>query len=201
MASYTGIAEVSKRMVELLQQQLVPELIPDGNKICLCSPDERKDTVLGIFLYDVRESEEIRRSGMIHISSDRQAYPPIYISLYYMITAYVSSDLKFRMFQEQQILGKVVQYLHDYPILPFDQKEGEQQVGTDMQIQIIPMEAEEKAKLWNFGTQPYRLSLFYKVSPLLVESAREREVIRVREVEINVDQMNEKPIHSKFIHH
>lgn len=191
MAKFTGIAEVSRKIVELLQQQLVPELIPDGNKICLCSPDERKDTVLGIFLYDVRECEEIRRSGMINIGADRQAYPPIYISLYYMITAYVSSDLKFRMLQEQQILGKVVQYLHDYPILPFYQKEGRQE-GTDMQIQLIPMEAEEKAKLWNFGTQPYRLSLFYKVSPLLVESAREREVIRVREVEINVDQMNQK---------
>ena len=113
MAKFTGIAEVSRKIVELLQQQLVPELIPDGNKICLCSPDERKDTVLGIFLYDVRECEEIRRSGMINIGADRQAYPPIYISLYYMITAYVSSDLKFRMLQEQQILGKVVQCLRD----------------------------------------------------------------------------------------
>lgn len=188
MAKYTGIAEVSKKIVELLQQQLVPELIPDANKICLCSPDERKDTVLGIFLYDVRESEEIRRSGMINIGADRQSYPPIYISLYYMITAYVSSDLKFRMFQEQQILGRVVQYLHDYPILPFDLRQGQQRAGTDMQIQLIPMEAEEKAKLWNFGSQPYRLSLFYKVSPLMVESVREREVIRVREVDVKLYQ-------------
>ena len=187
MAKYTGIADVSRKIVELLQLQLVPELIPDGNKICLCSPDEHRDSVLGIFLYDVRESEEIRRSGMINISADRQSYPPIYINLYYMITAYVSSDLKFRMLQEQQILGRVVQYLHDYPILSFEQKQG-QQGGTDMQIQLIPMEAEEKAKLWNFGAQPYRLSLFYKVSPLMVESVRDREVLRVREVDVNLYQ-------------
>lgn len=192
MAKYTGIAEVSKKMAERLLEQLVPEMLPDGNGICLCSPDDRKAATLGIFLYDIRESEEVRRSGMVNVSPGKQAFPPMYMTLYYMITAYAASDLKFRMVQEQQILGKVVQYFHDNPILPLNEVDPEGAVGTDLHIQMLSLTSEEKVKLWNFGNQPYRLSLFYKISPLAIESARVKDITRVTEVNINLQSMQNK---------
>lgn len=190
MSDYMVIAKVSRRITELLQKLLVPELIADASSISLCSPEEHKDVSLGIFLYDVRESEDIRRSGMIRTGTDRQSGPPIYMELYYMITAYISGDQRFGMMEEEKILGKIIQYFHDYPVILFSELMPDAPAAPDLRISMSPMDGEQKMKLWNFGGQPYRLSLFYKAAPVTIASAREQAVTRVTEVEVNVENKN-----------
>lgn len=183
MGTYTIIADVSQQIIHILRKQLVPDLIRDAAGIGLCSPESREDTSVGIFLYDIQESDEIRQNHMIDVGEHRQTRPPMYLTLYYMITAYAQSDLKFKMMQEERILGKIVQCFYDYPIIEAE--------GGNVQIQLIKMSTEEKMKLWNFEGKPYVLSLFYKVTPVVLESTVFRDVVRVRSSKVDVSAMRD----------
>lgn len=184
MTSYTAIAKVSENIMTGLKEQLVPELIRFPGQIVLCSPGQRDNASLGIFLYDIQESEVLRTHGMIDIAANRQQFPPVYMTLYYMITAYSDGDVRFRAIQEERVLGKVIQYFHDYPIL----LSGE----TDSRIELQRISTEDKLKLWSFPEQPYKVSLFYKVSPVPIESAVTKEVVRVRERKVNVERTEQQ---------
>lgn len=194
MADYTVIADVSEKITELLQQQLVPGLVSGADKIALCSPADKADVSLGIFLFDIRESEEIRRSSMVSYGMNAIQYPPIYLNLFYMITAYASGDVKFKMSAEERLLGRVIQYFHDYPLIPIDKIAPEDMAGVDLRVEMLRLNAEQKSKIWNFPNTPYKASVFYKVAPVAIDSARVNDITRVRQVEINVDSAERRSI-------
>ncbi|MDE7430418.1 MAG: DUF4255 domain-containing protein [Lachnospiraceae bacterium] len=187
MADYTMIADVSEKMVELLQRELVPKHVSGKDGIALCSPANKNDVTLGLFLFDIRESEEIRRSSMVSDGMNKLQYPPIYLNLYYMITAYTTGDVRFRTISEERILGKVIQYFHDYPLISIDDIAPTDESGVDLRIEMLRLNVEQKSKIWNFPNVAYKTSIFYKVAPIAISSARSKEVTRVRRVEINVD--------------
>ena len=89
MQGYQAIARVSERLIAMLQEELVPDFIPQKDKIGLCNPADRGDTAVGIYLYDIMENEDIARGRQMYNSNDRRMiYPPIYLNLYYMISPY-----------------------------------------------------------------------------------------------------------------
>lgn len=183
MASYTAMARISESMLKNLQSQLAPELIRFPGEVALCSPAQRENTKLGIFLYDIQESETIRPQMMTDLSYDSQRYPSIFMSLHYMITAYSDGDIRFRAIQEERVLGKVIQYFHDHPkALP-----GE----LEARIELQRLSTEDKLKLWTFPGQPYKASLYYKVEPVPIDSAMTRKVSRVRERRFQVEKKYE----------
>ncbi len=186
MGKYTVIADVGQELVNCLVRELVPELIPDANGIGLRSPAEKGDVSLGIHLYDIRESAEIRESGMVSASLETQNFPPAYLSLYYMITAYSGSDVKFRSLQEQRILGKAMQVLHDNPLIPAHEI-GQNLAGLDLRIQFLDLSMEEKLQIWGSGSS-YQTSLFYRISPVELESSKTRRVSRVKEIKIGIKE-------------
>ncbi|MBO5292128.1 MAG: DUF4255 domain-containing protein [Lachnospiraceae bacterium] len=184
MIKYTGIADTSERLIGLLQKELVPDVLKNESDIGLRSPEEHGDVSLGLFLYDIQECEELHQRGMLNTHVNRQMYPPVYLNLFYMITAYSAGDLKFRMAQEERILGGVVQIFHNNTLIPAG--EGQENGGMDLHIQLLRISTEEKSRIWNFQGVPYKLSLFYKVSPVMIESGRERAVSRVTQTDITI---------------
>lgn len=187
MGKFTVIADVGLLLVKYLSQELVPELIQDPNGIGLRNPADKGDVSLGIHLYDIRESEEVRESGMVNTGVEEQRFPPVYLSLYYMITAYSGSDTKFRSLQEQRILGKTMQVFHDHPLIPAHQV-GQNMAGLDLRIQLLDLSMEEKLQIWGNGGAPYQTSLFYKVAPVELESSRVRRVSRVTDIEMRIEE-------------
>lgn len=181
--SYGMIAEIGNRLTELLCRELVPEVLQHRDHIGLCSPDNHGDIRLGIYLYDVSENEEMVVPGMVDTGVRTQTYPSSYLTLGYMITAYSESDLKFRAAEEQRILGRVVQTLRDNSVFAEGTLEGSQ---VPVRIELQRIKSYEKLRLWNFPNVPYKLSLFYRVYPVEIRSARTREITRVREVEFAV---------------
>ncbi len=181
VGSYSVIADTGEKLVEILRRGLVPELIADPHGIGLASPSERGDLSLGIWVYDIRESEEIRVSGMQSQGLDRQKYPPMYLTLYIMLTAYSSSDIKFRAEQEQRILGKAMQLFYDNSVMPVP-------AGIDMRIEKISPEIHEQREIWNASDVPYRTSLFYRVTPVELESEKSRHVRRVTSIDMTVEE-------------
>ena len=120
MGRSTSIADVGMSIVKLLRRELVPDTLQNPDAVGLCSPTDRGDYMVGIHLYDIRESEELRVNTMIARGTEELQYPPSYVNLYYMITVTSTGDIKFRSGEEHKILGRIIQILADHPCLDRD---------------------------------------------------------------------------------
>lgn len=186
MGNYAVIADVGTILVDILRHGLVPELISDQHGIDLASPADKGDLSLGIWLYDIRESDEIRVSGMIGGGLTRQKFPPLYLNLYVMLTAYSGSDLKFRAVQEQRILGRVMQVLHDNPVIPAHTAGGSS--GIDLRIDQMNLDIHDQREIWNVTDMPYKTSLFYRISPVELESEKTKRISRVTDIDMTIEE-------------
>lgn len=186
MGRYTMIADVGEKLVSILQRELVPAVLPNPNEVGLCSPEDHGDISLGLFLYDVKESEEVRQQGAAVIKKEKRMKPPIYLNLYYMITAYSGGDIRYKLTQEQRILGKVMQTFYDYPMIPLEEVDKDAVNGMDLRIQMQKISIDEKSRIWNFPNVGNKLSLFYKVSPVAIESELTSDMTRVTDLDITV---------------
>jgi len=191
MGGYSVISDIGNAIIQLLRQHMVPDIILNADAINLSSPQDKGDFTLCVYLYDVRESEEIRTNGFMTSGLNQQKYPPSYLSLYYMITAYSKSDVKFKAAEEHRILGRAVQILKDNPVLQSDTLEfvdGKSANGETIKIEMINMDTAEKIKLWNFPNTAYKLSMFYKVTPVALESNKVRKVTRVTDINLTIQE-------------
>ncbi len=178
---YTAIAQVSRQIVELLREELTPDLLRKGDAVGLCSPDNKGDFSLGVYLYSVEQSEQARISGRINQSLFTEKYPPLVLDLFYMITPYLKSDVKFLSEEEQTLLGRVLQIINDHSVLVQEEDE----IVT---LELCNPTLEEREKIWNTPSQPYRVSAFVTARAVIVESARSKEISRVREFVVDTDQ-------------
>lgn len=186
---YSIISEISGALVGLLRGDLVPDLVPNEDGIGLCSPDERGDFVVGINLYDLEESEEIVSLGVTNRDFATQVFPSCFLSLYYMITVYSISDLKFRQMEEQRIMGRIVQTLNDTPVISREMLgERTEQNAYKIKVELQKIDRYEKVRLWNYPNVPYKPSLYYKIYPVEVASRRTRDVRRVMDLDFVLEE-------------
>ncbi len=185
MGKYTIIADTSKCLVEILQKELVPEMIQNAAEIGLRSPEDRGDASLGLFLYNICSSEAVYQRGNV-VTKDKISKPPIFLDLYYMITAYSKADMSYRLSVEEQILGRVIQIFHDNPVIPLEKVDPQMTSGTELHVQMQRVTTDEKSRIWNFPNVGNRLSLFYKVSPVAIDSGVNTTITRVTDLDINV---------------
>lgn len=191
---YTGIADVSNALAERLREYMVPELVKSPYLIGLCSPGDKGDFMVGIYLYDIRECEELRNHDMVTIDSSRQKYPSSFVTLFYMITAYSNGDIRYRAEEELRILGKVIQILKDYAVLDGSTFEGDGN-GQRCSIEMQNLSMEEKIHLFNVPGMGYKTSLFYEIGPVEIESVRTKHVKRVVDITFGVEEMKkERPL-------
>lgn len=184
---HTGIAEIGGALVERLRIHMVPEVIRSTDHIGLCSPADKGDMELGLYLYDIRESDEIRGTSMIMVDAARQKYPSSFFNLYYMVTAYSGSDSKYRAEEEQKILGRVIQIFSDYAT--FDdmlQGVGSPEGETAPTIVMQNLSLEDKLRAWTVPDVAYKTSLFYRVGPIEIDSRRVKDTQRVVDVDFTV---------------
>ena len=186
MGKYTVISDVSSGLVNLLSSSLVPEIIPNKNQIFLGNPKDNPRASLCIYLYNVREERGIQANNMISQGIDRQRYPSVYLTLNYMITPLSSSEGKFRALEEQKLLGRVIQIFNEFSVL--DDKDFEPAQNnhpTNIKISLEEIEQDDQFKVFQSQDMPYKVSLFYRVSPVELISTKEREITRVSEYKIN----------------
>lgn len=178
--SYTAIADVGLSLTKLLQESLTPEPIKKLEKIGLCSPAERGDFQLTLYLYNIEESGEYRVNTMIDKPDGSQMYPPKTFFLYYLLTAYSNADVKAKAMDEHKILGKAIQIFHDMPVLQGSRLEGSLK-GTDLEVrvEVKNLTYDEMMRIWHFKDIPYSLSLAYRVGPVYIDSTRVRKPARV----------------------
>lgn len=183
---FSMITDVGEKLVEVLSKALVPDVITHSGSIGLCSPEDHGDYSLGVYLFDVNPCDDVPAGGMMNTGLDTQTYPSTYVTLDYMVTAYSQSDLKFRAGEEQKILGRVIQALGDARMIPAA-KLG---IGVTMnaKIELRRLSQEEKMRMWVFPEVPYKLSLFYRVTPVEIASSKVNSIVRVRDINMLVDE-------------
>lgn len=193
MGSYAVIEETGNGIVRFLRDKLVPEFVDHQEEIDLCSPDERGDLTVGIFLYDIRESEEMLGIGLRDRGVSKQVYPSLFLNLYYMITVYSESDIKFRARQEQKLLGRILQLFHEHRLLPEEfLHDGSQTIQYPVKIELEKLKLEDKMKIYNVPGKSYKNSLFYQVCPVELESTLVKKVHRVMDVDLSVKEEKER---------
>lgn len=184
MADYTKISDTGSSMIKLLEEALVPELLNSADQIGLCSPEDHGDFAVGVWLYDLKEATELQMHDMVSAGRGALRYPSTYLTLRYMITLYLQSDLKYRAAQEHQMIGKIIQTFKDHAVLDGETlTPTEDTSGLNVRIQLQELSIEEKMRTWAFPNMPYKTSLFYTAGPVEIKSSRTRTVQRVREVQ------------------
>ena len=193
MSDHNIIADVGDALIRLLREGLVPDIIQNSEGIGACSPSDKGDITLGICLYDIRRNPAVTDPGRVPVGTGQFRAPSLFLDLYYMITAYSSSDIRFRSLEEAKILGRAMQVLEGTSVLrgslfgkPFSE------MKYEPKIELLELETEEKNRIWNIPNQPYKLSLFYKVYPVELVSEKITSVTRVVETDITIGQINKE---------
>lgn len=182
---YTIISSVDQGLLSLLKEHMVPETVAGSEQIGMCPPGQQGDILLGLYLYDIRENEEMRINGMLPYDQEHLQNPPMYLSLYYMLTVYGDIDIRFREEENHRVLAKAMQVFYDYSVLDFATLHPTGQIEPyDIRIEYLNLKSEEKAAVWQNARQPVRLSLFYRVTPVQLDSTVRRQVSRVKEIQI-----------------
>lgn len=186
VADYSVIADVGLSLVNALKKALVPELISHVDGVGLANPIDKGDMNLTVYLYDIKENSEARNNEMVDLGN-RLKYPGMALDLYYLITAHSSSDVLTRGIDEQRILGKTMQLLHDNPVLKEEDLEG-CLIASGTTIRISKEAFPFETLITLFPNQPYKLSLAYRVGPVVLDSTRTREISRVTERQLRMNQ-------------
>ena len=191
MGDYTAIADVGQTLVELLRSGMSDLITPAS--IVLCSPADigaSDNPRLSLFLYQVTENRYLKNQEMTVVDPVTAQYPPLMLDLYYMLTAYGSSqitDKTDRTLEEHKILGLAMRVLYDNAVLKGSVLKGGL-AGTDDELRIStqPVSFEELVRPWgSFQDKSYKLSACYLVSPVIIDSSRRTDVRRTFEKDLN----------------
>jgi hypothetical protein len=184
MSDYNAISDVGKILIKLLWDNIkddshVSSIIESDDQITLSSPDETAKK-LSLFLYQVMENAYLKNEEMQSLNSKKLKYPPLTLSLFYLVTPHTQN-----MDSDHIILGKVMQIFHDNSILRGSVLP-DSLVGEELRLILNPLSMEELNKIWTVisKTKTYKLSVCYEVTPVAIDSMREREVTRVTEREL-----------------
>ncbi|BED91634.1 MAG: DUF4255 domain-containing protein [Candidatus Improbicoccus pseudotrichonymphae] len=174
MAKYTIISDVSKSIVSILRDKLSPEPIDKPEKIGICDPKDRGNFVLGIHLYDIKEDTSGQNRGPVILPDGRTQDPPAVIELYYMISVCSKAEIEIKSVEESNIMGRVIQVFKDNQVIPSIYMDSSVGNVENVPINLLSIEMEEKVKIWTMFGESYKLSVFYVVGPINIDS----EIIR-----------------------
>jgi hypothetical protein len=190
VATYTAITDVGDTIVELLRDNM-GDVVDDREQIVLGSPDGVStggNVRLTVFLYDVSENTHARNDERPRIDETTEAEYPLVLDLRYLLTAYPAKDNQSpgggdgpsQTPDQHSVLGRAMQTLHDNSIVEGSRLEGS--LDDELQLSIEPVSGDEVMNIWStFSGEPFRPSVSYLATPVVIDSTREREISRIVE--------------------
>lgn len=180
MSQPSAIAAVTETLRALIAAEgilsNVTALAPDQAG----SPGDRR---VNLFLYHLGISPALRNQEFLWQSrggGDSQAHPPPFtlpLQLHYLLTVHADDEVS-----AHEVLGPAMRVLHDHAQLTEQEIRGAAAaagLNSDLHLQpekvkVTPlnMSTDEMMKIWTAFQSPYRLSVGYEVSVVLIESAR-----------------------------
>jgi len=194
MSEFTVILNTSKTIQQLLQEKINEDFEIIGNpiNIVLVAPnDTNVDYQIGLYLYDIKEITEIRRTAPI-IEGDFRKEPPKLLELSYILFSNHRAQTRLDADTEQKFFGRALQVIYDTGITNLKELNSDNQfIQTDekVAISVINQNFEDKTKVWTAFQSPYRLSVCFTVSAIELDSRRIETISRVRETTVTAKQM------------
>jgi hypothetical protein len=190
VTTYSAIADIGDTLVSLLRDRM-GDLIDDSD-IALASPDQVEpgdDFRLTLYLYDVTENGQLSNEPRPVPDATTQDGSPLVLDLYYLLTAHPSkggNDKRTTKTMEQHsVLGRAMQVLHDDAIISGSDLKGSLSGGDRIHLSVDSASADRVVNIWNtFQDTPYRPSVSYVATPVIIESTREESVQRVIESDV-----------------
>jgi hypothetical protein len=179
MSNTLAIAAVTATLRQLLDQALNADV--PGTTVTTRAPDKARDSPSGnqvnLFLYLTLPNAAWRNIEPEALQPGATGQPLMALNLYYLLSVYGQNEDDTEPFSHR-LLGQAMQILHQHPILD-PQEIREALKGNDLyeqaervRISLQPLSLEEMAKLWTTFQTPYRLSVAYEVSVVLISSRR-----------------------------
>ena len=172
MADYPIIADVSNYIVRTLRGKMCPEPIPSANNIQVSSPaDQDVDYILGLYLYDIRETAGMSTPPHMPTGRVRLQKAPRPYDLYYMVFINGSSQMGLKALDIQKILGRAAQIVNDNnSVMPNQLQTWLESNEPPITLTQAKISLEEKVRVWQAINKPYQVSLFYKAGPVFLSS-------------------------------
>jgi hypothetical protein len=178
-----GIAAVTATLRNLLQQGLQLEADLVDTTVTTMVPDRARTSggtanQVNLFLYQTMPNAAWRNLDVPNrVRPGETGYPPLALNLYYLLTVYGRDDDQSQPFSHE-LLGRAMSILHDHPVLGADEIQAALP-GNDLYAQIErvrftlqPLSVEEIYRLWTGFETPYRPSVSYEATVVLIESTR-----------------------------
>lgn len=131
---------------------------------------------VNLFLYQAQIDAAWRNQDIPgKVKPGETGRPPLPLTLFYLLTAY--HDDKDDV-QAQKLLGRAMRILHDHPLLGSTEIKDALPLSNlheqieRVRITLQPLPIDEVSKLWAAFQTPYRTSVAYQVSVVLIESRR-----------------------------
>jgi len=194
MSNHLAIAMVTYGLNKILDDAFSEDFTSPSVTASVLTPDNQElkndPPKLNIFLYQVLPNPAFRSSDLPtrRADSTMAKKPQLGLDLHYLLTAYGKADNKEYPISHS-ILGSAMRALHSRPILTRNtitnminnSSTPDKLKGSDLADQIelvrftpISLNVEELSKLWSvFFQTPYRISVAYKASVVLIEGKDE----------------------------
>lgn len=183
MADHQAIAHLGISLRNLLQAEM-NETFQGTNHVTvtLDSPkkieeDQAGDKRLSVFLFKILENADLKNRPFTVVNANESRRNPLTLDLCYMLTPYGADEV-----DNAAILGRAMQILYQHAML----------AGTNLQrslaglaeqfrISMTPMSQEIVTQVWQALQVAARISVFYLVTPVLIELAPQPGAERVKE--------------------
>ena len=93
------------------------DLFTGTGRIGICTPDDPRDLMLGLYLYNIRPCYDITPQPLIQKGSGFREQAPHFLTLYYLMTAYSKAEDARKTQEEHNILFRAVDTLLNTPVL------------------------------------------------------------------------------------
>lgn len=184
MAGCTVIRDAGETLLCHLRDTM-PDLDPES--IIVASPgeaDDIQDVTLSLYLYRIAENSHQKNQCIDRIDPNRSSRPQLTLDLYYMLTPHPPeeiSDITERSFAMHEVLGSVMQALHNHPVISGPSLKGSL-AGSGIELRIISAASgdEDARTIWPLcSKRPFRPSACYQVTPVIIESVQPIRIQRV----------------------
>ena len=125
---------------------------------------------VSLYLYHMDINAHLRNQPLVNIGSDALMKPPLPFRAKYLVTP-VSDD----HLTNQLMLGRVIQYLYDNPVLKSSETlvlEDNKGGATELRIHPDNLSIESLNQIWTAMSEPYRLSYSFSVDVITIDSAQ-----------------------------
>lgn len=165
------------------------ELFPGSGRVGICTPDEPRDLLLGLYLYNIRPCYDVATQPLIQKGSGFREQSARFLELYYLLTAYSKAEDAYKTQEEHNILFRAVETLVNTPVLT------ERELGfkpgayiDKLQLQMLDLTPDEISNIQSCRNKPYRLSVGFRVTPVEIAAKEGESVSGISSADIQAAQ-------------